>query len=98
MEYPAGSWMTEDGIPRWCSGKESTCHCRRHRRCGFAPWVGKTPWKFQPTPVFLPGKSHGQKRLAGYSAWGYRELDMTEHTHIKVKNLGMTCYIFPGNK
>jgi len=42
-------------IPRWRSGKESACQCRR---CGFDPWVGKIPWrrKWQPTPVFLPGK------------------------------------------
>ena len=40
--------------------------------CGFDPWVGKTPQrrKQQPTPVFLPGKSHGQRSLAGYSPWG----------------------------
>ena len=54
------------GLPRWCSGKESACPCRRHR---FDPWVEKIPWrrKQQPTPVFLPGKSHGQRSLAGYS-------------------------------
>ena len=45
------------------------------------------PWrrKWQPTPVFLPGKSHGQRGLAGYSSWGHKESDMTEqlsmHTH-----------------
>ena len=40
------------------SGKELTCQCRRHKRCGFDPWVGKIPWrrKWQPTPVFFPGK------------------------------------------
>ena len=50
--------------------KESACPSRRHRRCGFDPWVGKIPWrrKWQPTPVFfLPGKSRGQRRLMGYS-------------------------------
>ena len=47
----------------------------------FSPWVGKIPWsrKWQPTPVFLPGKFHGQKSLAGYSPWGRRESDTTEH-------------------
>ena len=51
---------------RWLRGKESTCQRRRH---GFSPWVRKIPWrwKWQPTPIFLPGKSHGQKSLAGYS-------------------------------
>ena len=44
------------------------------RRCGFDPWVGKIPWrrKWQPTPVFLPGKSHEQRSLAGYSPWSCR--------------------------
>ena len=56
------------GLPRWLNGKES-CQCRRHR---FSPWVGKTIWrrKWQPTPVFLPGKFHGQGSLVGYSPWG----------------------------
>ena len=49
------------GFPHGASGKESACQCRRHRRCRFDPWIGKIPWrrKWQPTPVFLPGKSHG---------------------------------------
>ena len=61
---------------------------RRHRRCRFDPWVGKIPWrrKQQPAPVFLPGESHGQRSLAGYSSWVLKELDATEqlsvHTHI----------------
>ena len=37
-------------------------------------------WKWQPTPVFLPGKSHGQESLAGYSPWGHKELETTEAT------------------
>ena len=43
------------------------------------PWVGKIPWrrKRQPTPVFLPGKSHGQRSLAGYSLWGCKESEQT---------------------
>ena len=54
------------GLPRWLCGKESACQCRRRR---FESWVGKIPWsrKWQPTPVFLPGKFNGQKNLAGYS-------------------------------
>ena len=49
---------------------------------GFDPWVGKIPWrrKWQPTPVFLPGESHGQRSLVGYSPWGPRESDTTEVT------------------
>ena len=71
------------GLPRWLSGKESTCQCRRHKRRRFYPWLGKIPWrrKWQPSPVFLPGKSHGWRSLAGYSPWGHKELDTTEHTH-----------------
>ena len=51
---------------------------------GFNPWVGKIPWsrKWQPTPVFLPGKFHGQRSLAGYSAWGRKESDTTEYAHM----------------
>ena len=68
------------GPPMWHSGKESTCQCRRHRRCGFEPWAGKIPWrrKQQPTAVFLPEKSHGQKSLVGQSPWGHKESDITE--------------------
>ena len=66
----------EVGLPWWLSGKESTSPCRR---CGFDPWIGKIPWrrKWQPTPVVLSGKSHGQRSLAGYSLWGRTESDMT---------------------
>ena len=51
------------------------------RNVGSNPWVGKISWsrKWQPTPVFLLGKFHGQRSLAGYSPRGCRELDMTEH-------------------
>ena len=53
------------GLPWWLSGKEPTCQCRR---CRSNPWVRKIPWrrKWQSIPVFLPGKSHGQRSLAGY--------------------------------
>ena len=46
----------------------------------FDPCVGKIPWRraWPPTPVFLPGESHGQRSLAGYSPWSRKELDMTE--------------------
>ena len=56
-------------LPRWFNGKEAACQCRRHKRCGFNPWVGKIPYKgkWQPTPVFLSGKSHGWRSLAGCS-------------------------------
>ena len=51
------------------------------RRPGFNPWVRKIPWRkeWQPTPVFLPGKFHGQRSLVGYSTGGCKASDMTEH-------------------
>ena len=57
--------------------KESVCICRRS---GFNPWVRKIPWrrKWQPTPVSVPGKFHGQTSLVGCSPWGHKELGMTE--------------------
>ena len=67
-------------FPGGTGGKESTWQCRTCRRHGFGPWVRKIPWrrKWQPTPVFLPGESHGQGSLVGYSLKGPKELDMTE--------------------
>ena len=63
------------------------------KRCGFDPWVGKIPWrkKGQPTPVFLPEKSHGQRSLAGYSPWGHRRVGhnwSSWHSLTVVKTLG----------
>ena len=71
------------GFPGGTSGKEPTCQRRRLKSRGFDPRVGKIPWsrKWQPTPVFLPGKSHGQRNLMGYSPWGCKKLDMTERAH-----------------
>ena len=52
------------------------CQCRRHKRWEFDPWVGKIPWsrKWQPTTVFLSGKSQGQRSLAGYSICGQKRV------------------------
>ena len=63
------------------SGKTSACQCRR---LGFNPWVAKIPWrrKWQPIPIFLPGKFHGQRSLASYSLSGCKELETAEHTCI----------------
>ena len=71
-------------LPRWSSGKESTCQCRRCKRCRFDSWVQKIPWsrKWQLTPIFLPEKFHGQRSPVGYSPWGRKESDMTEHRTI----------------
>ena len=64
-------------FPGGASGKELVCQCD-----GFDPWVGKIPWRkvWQPTPVFLPGESHGQRSLESYSPWDHKEADMTEMT------------------
>ena len=66
--YWIGVGPKSNGLPSSLSGKEPTCQCRR---CRFEPWVRKIPWrwKWQPTPVFLPGESHRQRRLAGSSPW-----------------------------
>ena len=58
-------------FPGGASGKEPACQCERHKmhEFEFDPRVGKIPWKraWKPTPVFLPGESHGQRSLVGYS-------------------------------
>ena len=76
------------GFPGVASGKEPTSQCRRRKRCGSDPWIRRIPWrrKQQPTPVFLPGKSHGQRSLAGDGPWGRKELDMTEQLNNNNKN------------
>ena len=64
------------GLPRWLSGEESTCQCRRH---GFNPGARKNPGgrKLQPAPAFLSGKCRGQRSLPGYNPWGHKELVVT---------------------
>ena len=74
-------------FPGDASGKEHTYQCRTCKRLGFNPWVGKFPWRraWQPTPVFLPGESCGQRSLAGYSPMSCRVrlTEMTEHLYSK---------------
>ena len=71
------------GLPSWLRGKVFACQCRRSRRLGFDPWVGKIPCRraWHPTPVLLPGEPHGQRSPAGCSAWGHSESDMTDWMH-----------------
>ena len=81
--YPLSPW--------WFSGKESSCQCRR---CGFDPWTGQIPWrrKWQPTPVFLPGKSHEQRRLGRLQSMGSQRVrrDLaTKQQHFE------KAYLFP---
>ena len=83
---PCGHFLTVDNpsFPGGASGKEPTCQCRRQKRCWFNPLVRKIPWrrKWQPTPVFLPGKSHRQRSLAGYSL-AVAELDKIEAIYMQ---------------
>ena len=67
-------------FPGASDGEASCLQCGRPR---FDPWVGKILWKqkWQPTPVLLPGKSHGWRSLVGYSPWGCRQSDTTEQLH-----------------
>ena len=75
-------------VAQWLRSRQ----CRRCKGRGFDPCVGTIPWrrKWQPAPVFLPGKSHGQRSLGGYSPWGHKESDMTErlstHTPLLCSN------------
>ena len=74
--------MSGMGFPGGASSKESACQCGRPKSHGFDPWARKIPWRraWEPTPVFSPEESHGQRSLAGYSPWDLKELDMTEAT------------------
>ena len=67
-------------FPDGTGGKKSACQCRRCEKPRLDPWVRKIPWrrKWQPTPVFLSGKSQGQRNLVGYSPWGHKESNTTE--------------------
>ena len=81
-------------LPWWFSGKESVCQCRRQ---GFDLWVGKIPWtrKWQAPPVFLPGESHGQSDLAGYSPWGWKRV---RHESVTKQQLYMYISCISGDK
>ena len=79
-DFPEGTVVKKKKKER----KKTTCSCRRHRRCGFVHWVKDIPWrrKWQPTPVFLPEKSHGQRTLVSYRPWGCKASGAAEHTHL----------------
>jgi len=63
-------YLKHCALPRWRSGKESACQCRKHKRHRFYPWVNcKRKWQ----PVFLPGKLHGLRGPASYCPWGSEE-------------------------
>ena len=85
---PGSPALHADFLP---SNKETACRCGRP---GFNPWVGKIPWrrKWQPTPVFLPRESHGQRdgQTIGYSPRGHKESETTECALMR------TCFTFGG--
>ena len=66
---------SHEGFPGGSDGKESVCNARDP---GSIPGSGRSPGERQPTPVFLPGESHGQRRLMSYDPWSRRESDTTE--------------------
>ena len=84
----------QSGFPGGASRKEPAYQCRKHKRHGFDPWVGKIPWRrtWQPTPIFLPREFHGQRSLAGYCPQGCKMSDMAKanwhstHTYICILN------------
>ena len=65
---------------------------------GSIPGSGRSPWrrKWQPTPVFLPGESHGRRRLVGYSPWGHKKSDTTEQLHFHFFQHPKELRGFPG--
>ena len=93
------------GFPNGSVVKNPPVNARSCRRYMFDPWVGKIPWrrKWLPTPVFLPGESHGQRSLVGYSPCGLQscpESDMTEvtyraSTHSAQQGCSESCTHFP---
>ena len=87
--FPSISFFSNELVlwvrwPKWMifliHGQIICLQCRRHRKCRSDPQVWMVHWrrKWQPTSVFLPGESHGQRSLVGYSPKGHKESDMTE--------------------
>ena len=88
------------GLPWFLSGKESTCQFG----CEFNLWDRKIPWrrKWQSTPVFLPGKSHGHRSLADYNPWGRKKFGLTYQVNninkISMINVSWICLSFTSCK
>ena len=81
-------------------GKESAHQCRIWCRIhGLDSWVRKIPWrrKWQPTPAFVPGKSHGRRSLVGYRPWGHEELGTTWWLNNKTKNQSLPSPVSAAN-
>ena len=91
------------GFPGGTGDKESACQCRRHKRCGFDPWARKIPWSRKTShSSILPENPPGQKSLEGYSPWGCKQSDATEHTQAQGSDLtgrsAFWSYLFLGNQ
>ena len=73
--FTGQQWKSKGGL-----AAQRLKHLPARRETGFNPWVRKIPWrrKWQPTPEFLPGESHGRRSLVGYSPRGRKESDRTE--------------------
>ena len=93
-------FCTFDG-PLWASQvalvvKNLLAQWRSCRRCRFDPWVRKIPWRraWKPTPVFLPGESHGQRSLEGYSPWSHSwtRLKWLNMQHIRSIIVFVCCF------
>ena len=69
-------------VPRWLSDKDSPAKAEDIGDMGPIPGSRRCPRKWQPTPVFLPVESHGQKSMMGYSPWGCKESDRPEQLNI----------------
>ena len=85
IEGVLGGTVDKTEASRWRSGKKKKkkkicLPIQETQEMLVRSWVGKIPWrrKWQPTPVFLPGKFRGQKSLMGYSSWGCKETRLSE--------------------
>jgi len=77
--------------------KNPSAHAGDTGNIWFDPWVRMITWRraWQPTPVFLPGKSHGQRSLVGYSLWGHKESDMAKATSHVCMSIPISQFIPP---
>ena len=112
MEMQSQTWLSDShifffpamikicippGLPRWLSGKEFACQCRRYRTQVFHPgWEDPLERKEQPTPVFLPWKSNGQRSLEDHSSWEQRVRYNWTHRHTHTISCKGTYFVLIG--
>ena len=90
-----------EGFSGGASAKDPACQCRRFKRCGFGPWVRKISWSgveaWQPTPVCLPGKSHGQE-LGGLQSMGPQRVghDQSDLAHMHAHECCLPAKLIEG--